>query len=161
MSLTINIILPPTFDVGPNLIQQLGAQMATVLEDISADFSAKFDDLKAQGASAQEAIISAVTTATTAQHDQVMQVISDLQGKLTIALGNTTDPAAVQALRDNVTSQFEGLKADLTTKKDAIVSAVTTAVQGVYQQPIPVVDIPPDQTPPTPPEPTPTTPPTA
>lgn len=123
----INIVLPSYFDVGPNLsriLQQSGAKILSALDDLKADFNAKLEDLKTTGASGQETILAAVT----AEHDQFMTQFSALQDKLTAALANATDPAAIQAFRDDMAASFDQTKTDLNTRVEAIKTAIANVV---------------------------------
>lgn len=127
MSCSIYFVLPPVFDIGPNL-QKLGAKIVAVLDDLSTDLNAKLEDLKTSGTAAQEAILAAVN----AEHDAVTKALTDLQAKLDAALASGgADPAAVQAFKDNMATSFDAIKADLDTKKNAITDAVTA----IYQPP--------------------------
>lgn len=95
------------FDVGPNL-QTLGGKLVALFDDLNS----KLDDLKA---------------AATAEHEEVLKAIQDLQAQVT-----------------------SGLSADQVTQVDAKFADTLSAIQGIYQpQPTPV------PVPPPAPEPTP------
>lgn len=146
MALQIHFILPPVFDIGPNLtksLHQLGAQIVSVTDDLKAEMDAKFADLTASGSQATDVILTAVN----AVHDQVMGTLADLQGQLATALQNANDPAMANTVRAAMTAGFDNAKADLEAKKQAIIAAVQNVPTAPAPTPTPTPEPPPAPTP--------------
>jgi hypothetical protein len=125
MGITINIIVPPCFDLGPNVLQQLGAKIVDGFDDLQADLDTKLADLQASGEQTTGVIVAALDT----KHQQVMAAVTKLQNDLQAALGQATDPASFQRFKDTMGTSIDQLKTNLQTKQDQIVAAI----QGIDQ----------------------------